>query len=910
MSLAAGARVGPYEVVAPLGAGGMGQVYRARDTQLGRDVAIKALPDAMAADPERVARFQREAQVLASVNHPNIGGIHGLQEADGHKYLVLEFIDGVTLGDHIQRVGAGKGLPLADAVPIAREIIDALEAAHEKGIVHRDLKPANIMMTAEGHVKVLDFGLARVVESDSGTSTANSPTFTMAATQAGMILGTAAYMSPEQAKGKVADRRSDVWAFGCVFYEMLTGKRLFDAEDVSETLAAVLRADPDWAALPASLPSGVRTVVQRCLERDRKRRIPDMSVVGYLLAEAMTAPAAVLASPRAGRARLTWLGVAFAGGILLTVVGAWALKAMAPAPEPPPAVRFGISPPVAQRLAPTTSDRQVAISPDGRSIVYVSGVTATTGQLMLRRIDQLDAAPIAGVIGARYPFFSPDGKWIGYFGATDIRKVATAGGPFMSLAQIDGSPRGATWLDNDTIIFATAQPSTGLQSVPADGGTPQNLTTPALAQGEGDHLYPSALPDSRAVLFTVVPQTAQPGSAQVAVFDLKSGEQKILIRGGSAAEYVAPGYLLYAATDVVRAAPFDAARREVLGDSVSVLDDTGVVQSLVPQFAVSRSGVVAYVPAAMLAGIVGGESNRTLVWMNRQGREEPIAAPPRAYFALRLSPDGTRLALDIRDQENDIWVWDLSRHTLTRLTFDPFVDLFPVWTPDSRRVAFGSLRAGAANVYLQSADGTGSSERLTEAPYQQYASAMVPDGSGLLILELKSGQNTDVGLVALKDKGTVTPVLDSAATERVPEISPDGRFIAYESDESSRFEIYVRPFPNVNDGKWQISTAGGTKPAWSPTSLELFYIDANRRLTAVPVQLTPTFTAGNPLPLFEVPNVTQLASARFFDVTRDGQRFVMIKDLPPPPGAASAPAGPTFIVIFNWLAELKAAVGK
>ena len=909
MSLVSGTRIGPYEVVAPLGAGGMGQVYRARDTQLGRDVAIKALPDSMAADPERVARFQREAQVLASLNHPNIGGIHGLQEAGGHKYLVLEFIDGVTLGDHIRRVGAGKGLPLADALPIARGIIDALEAAHDKGIVHRDLKPANIMMTAEGHVKVLDFGLARVVEPDSGAGTMNSPTFTMAATQAGVILGTAAYMSPEQAKGKVADRRSDVWAFGCVFYEMLTGKRLFEAEDVSETLAAVLRADPDWAALPATLPPGVRGVVQRCLERDRKRRIPDMSVVGYLLAEAVAAPLKPeVPSATGGRARTVWIAAAFAGGLGVAAIGAWALGLFTPAVDAPDIVRFGISPSFAQRLGPTTSDRQLAVSPDGRYMVYVSGSNSGGGPLMLRRFDQLEAQPIAGVIG-RHPFFSHDGKWIGYFGATDVRKVATAGGPSSSLCPVDGPPRGATWTVNDLIIFATAQPTTGLQSVPAGGGTPKNFTTPAVAEGEGDHVFPSALPDGRGVLFTILPTNLQPGSAQIAVADVDGSNRSILVRGGSAPDYVEPGYLVYVAANAVRAVRFDAARREVHGDAVSVAQDAGVVLSGVAQIAVSRSGLLAYVPVASLGGTTGGGSDRTLVWVNRQGREEPIkGVPARAYFALRLSPDNQRLALDIRDQENDIWVWDLLRPNLTRFTFDPSADLFPVWTHDSRRIIFSSTRHGAINLYAQNADGTGAIDRLSEATFGQNAASILPDGSGLLVTDARSGQNPDISLVPTSGKGPATPVLNAPASERLPQISPDGRFIAYESDESGRMEIYVRPYPDVNAGKWPISIAGGTKVAWSPAGGELFYVDASSMLMSVRVQTSPAFKAGIPVKLFEARNISTLVSGRFYDVTRDGQRFVMIKELPPPPGAPAAPAGPTFVVVVNWLQDLKAAV--
>ncbi len=765
------------------------------------------------------------------------------------------------------------------------------------------------MLTADGHVKVLDFGLARVVDSDPTASTTNSPTFTMAATQAGFILGTAAYMSPEQAKGRVADKRSDVWAFGCVLYEMLSGTRVFEGEDVSETLAAVLRGDPDWSALPAGLPPGLRALIQRTLERDRKKRIPDMAVVRYLLDDALAAPAPAPAAPAGARGiRPAWLAAAFVGGLAVMAAGAWALTLRRPSADPPSIVRFGISPPTAQRLGPTTTDRQVAISPDGRFMVYVSGLAPAGGQLMLRSLDQLSAAPIAGATSARHPFFSPDGKWVAYFGPTDLRKIPTAGGPPTPLCPTDGPPRGGTWLDDDTIVFATAQPGTGLQSVPSGGGTPKPLTTPALAQGEGDHVLPSALPGGRGILFTIIPSNLQPAGAQIAVFDPRTSSTTVLVRGATAAEYVAPGYLVYAAGNAVRAVRFDVSRHQLSGDPVPVLDDAAIVLSGAAQFSVSRTGVLAYVPAALLATTTGGGSDRTLVWVNRQGREEPIKAPPRAYFALRLSPDGTRVALDIRDQENDIWVWDLARQTLTRLTFDPGADLFPVWTRDGRRILFASARGGAFNIYAQAADGTGSVERVTEAAYAQYANVVTADGSSLLINELKAAQNPDVSVVPLMAKGPATPLLQSPATERAADLSPDGTFVAYESDESTRQEIYVRPFPNVDAGKWQISTAGGTKPAWSPTGRELFYVDPTGVLMAVPVQTSPTFKAGNPTKLFAAPNIATLASARFYDVSRDGQRFILIKELPPPPGQALVPAGPTFVVVLNWPAALNAAL--
>jgi serine/threonine-protein kinase len=632
-----------------------------------------------------------------------------------------------------------------------------------------------------------------------------------------------------------------------------------------------------------------------------------MAVVRYLVDEAMSPSAAATRDP--GRARPLGVGLAFAGGVVLTALGAWAAAAWTPEPAPAQPVRFGITPPIAQRLAPTPADRQVAMSPDGRLMVYVSGGASTGGQLMLRSLNSLETTPIAGATSARHPFFSPDGKWIGYFGTTDLRKIEIHGGSSVTLCPVDGPPRGATWLANDSIVFATAQPSTGLQRVPAAGGAPENLTTPAVAQGEGDHVYPSALPDGRAVLFGVFPTNLQPAGASIAVLDLDTRAYNTIIRGATSAEYVAPGYLVYAAGTTVTGVRFDAGRRHVLGDARQVLEDAAVVLVGVPQFSASITGAMVYVPAPILAATTGGGSDRTIVSVTRQGREEPLRVPPRSYFALRLSPDNTRLALDVRDQDNDIWIWDLSRRTLSRFSFDPGADLFPVWSHDSRRIIWSSSPSGSFNLYGQAADGTGAPERLTTAPHAQYALSTTADDR-VLILELKAAQNADVGIAPLTGKGPVTPLLQSPATERGAEVSPDGRFVAYSSDESSTSEVYVRPFPNVNDGKWQISTAGGSKPVWSPTGRELFYVDAGSMLQAVPVQTTPVFKPGNPTKLFEARNIATLASGRFYDVMRDGQKFVMIKELPPPPGQPTTPTGPSFVVILNWAEELKAKFGK
>lgn len=556
----------------------MGEVYRARDTKLNRDVALKVLPEAFAQDAERLARFRREAQVLASLNHPNIAAIYGLEESPQAIAIVMELVEGGTLADRLAGVGRtlsgppgssdlirsgphshGSGLAVDEAVAIARQVAEALQAAHEKAVVHRDLKPANIAFTLTGQVKVLDFGLAKALDNTSlSAAQTNSPTLSLAATRAGVILGTAAYMSPEQAKGRAADRRSDVWAFGCVFFEMLTGKRAFGGEDISDTIVAVLRDEPSWSALAAEMPASVRLLIQRSLEKDRAKRIPDISTALFLMSEAawpvgepgvgraLSGPPGSPDLMRSGphsrgsgprlRGALPWAGMVAATLAAVTMLALWAPWRE---PTPPTVMRFAIVPPAAQPLASINNDRQVVISPDGTHLVYVVGGGLTTAQqLMVRAIDGLDAEPLRGITGARSPFFSPDGKWIGFFqGLAELKRVSVTGGPAVPLCRISGVPRGASWGQDDTVVFATSDVTTGLISVPAGGGEPRVLTRPDAAKGEADHLFPFVLPGGNAVLSTV---TAPQGidSAQIAVLDLKTGQYKILIRGGSAAEFV------------------------------------------------------------------------------------------------------------------------------------------------------------------------------------------------------------------------------------------------------------------------------------------------------------------------------------------------------------------------------------
>ena len=915
MALTPGARLGPYEILSAIGAGGMGEVYRATDRNLKRSVAIKVLPASVAGDADRLVRFQREAEVLAALNHPNIAAIYGLEKTADFTALVMELVEGEDLSQRIAR-GA---MPIDESLPIARQIADALDAAHEQGIIHRDLKPANIKLRADGTVKVLDFGLAKAMApaaaSEAAALLAHSPTITSPAqTQAGVILGTIAYMSPEQARGRAVDKRADIWAFGSVLFEMLTGRRAFAGDDASEVLTSVLTKEPDWARLPATLSPALGTYIRRCLHKDPRQRIHDIADVRLALEGAFETAAPQTATPSAAPRRRILVSAGM--GILVAVVSALATSALmrrTPAPLQP--VRFALVPTGAQALAINGNDRDLVLSDDGTHLVYVAGPEA---QLMVRPIDALNAVPLRGIAGVRNPFLSPDGRWVGFFTDTDgeLRKVAIAGGPPVPLCRIVGGPRGGSWGADDTIIFATSEPDTGLFRVAAAGGTATVLTTPDRAHGEGDHLFPSFLPNGRGVLFTITSSRGGTESAQVVVRDLTTGQTKTLIRGGSQAEYVGPaasstswgragsgqaGYLVYAAAGTLRAVRFDPVTFAAGIDPVPVVESVMTLPNGAAEFSISRTGALVHVPAEAVTGAA-----RSLVWVTRQGHEEPIAAaPPRTYAKPRLSPDGTRVALDIRDQQNDIWIWDLARRTLTRLTAAPTAEESPVWTPDSRRVIFASSRGGVANLYRQAANNTGTVERLTTSPNVQAPMSISPDGTRLIIRETVPKTGVDLRVLRLDPSTPLgTPswptesLVQTTFAEENGELSPDGRWLAYQSNESGRNEISVRPFPNVDAGHWTISIGGGTRPRWARNGTELFYLSGTGAMTRVPIDTGPTFSAGTPTRLFDTRYYTG-DTGRTYDVSSDGQRFLMIK-------AAGAEQAPSMVVVVNWSEELKA----
>ena len=877
-----GRRLGSYQVVAALGKGGMGEVYRARDTRLGRDVAIKVLPESFVHDADRVARFRREAQMLASLNHPHIAAIYGLEEGPstgpghpGGQFLVLELIEGNTLA---HRLGAG-AMPFDEALSVAAQIADALAAAHDKGIVHRDLKPANIALTADGNVKVLDFGLAKATGPGSSGDLMNSPTLTSPAlaTGAGVILGTAGYMSPEQSKGREADKRSDLWAFGCVLYEMLTGKPAFEGEDVLDRLTATMRGEPDWTALPVDTPAQVRMLLERCLKKDRKERLSDIAVAQFLLDSPPTPASAVpVASPSAWRSAAALaltglLGAALATGVM------WIRR---PALSVTPLTRFSTALPAGQVLA-GNGVRQVAISPDGTRFVYT-----TNEQLYVRAADQLEPVPIRGTDEQPAgPFFSPDGLWIGYWANGQLKKIAAAGGTPVPLCDTD-VPLGVSW-EGDRIVFATRDK--GISEVPANGGVPRILIA---AEPKVWFHDPYWVPGADAIVFAVRSDEIRSrwDDSEIVVQSLKTGARNTLVADAFSGRVLPTGHLVYVRDNVLLARSFDLSRLELTGGPVALVE--GVSQALAVyvagvHFDVSRTGTLVY--------LKGGFSElRTLVWRDRQGQETPIPAPPRAYGPLRISPDGTRIAFDMSDRDNGIWIWDIARESMTRLTRDGEVG--PIWSHDSRRIIYSS--ADSLQMLWRPADGNGAPEVLATSTKQLQASTVTPDGRQLVFWP--QGQDNDLMIMNLT--GDRTPRLLPPKTpffERHPALSPDGRWIAFATSELESRTVFVRPFPDTGKARWQLSSGAGSRPVWAPNGRELYYVSPRGELMAVAVQTTPGFVAGKPTVLFG--GVDLRFVNRPFDIAPDGKRFVFPKNVE---SASQA----QFVVIQNWFKELKARV--
>ena len=721
MPLTRGTTLGPYQVTAKIGEGGMGEVWQARDTKLDRDVALKVLPEAFTSDPDRLARFEREAKVLASLNHPNIGSIYGLEEQDGIRALVLELVEGPTLADRIKQ----GPIPLDEALPIAKQIAEALEAAHEQGVIHRDLKPANVKVKADGTVKVLDFGLAKAFQPDaSDPNMSQSPTIslTAAATQIGVIMGTAAYMSPEQAKGKTVDKRADVWAFGCVLYEMLTGQRPFVGDDVSDTLAAVLRADVDLDALPDAIPARLRQVVRRCLQKDPKQRLHDVADLRLAMDGAFETTVPQAAEAAVAPQLQVWqrpvpVALAVLAALVITGLAVWNLKP----PDPRPVSRFDYDLPEGHQLR--NANRPVmALSADGSQFVY-----NTPEGLYLRSMAELDARLIPGTEDfLTSPIFSPDGRWVGYYQNGQLKKIAVSGGTPVFLCEAT-NPFGVNWGTDDTILFGQRE---GIMRVSANGGTPELVVA---TEGELVH-GPELLPGGEWVLFTLTRASGPTrwDEAEIVVQSLESGERRVVWTGGSDARYVPTGHLVYALDDDLFGVRFDLDALEVRGGPVSIVEGVqraAAAATGTANFSFSDQGSLVYVSGAALS------TDRTLALVGRNGVVEPLSVPPAQYLTPRLSPDGGKLVVQtVEDEGNVLWIYDLSDDTqIQQLTFEGD-NHRPVWTPDSQRITFSSDRDGTMSLYWMPADGSGAAERLTTAEEGTFhwVGSWSPDGETLL----------------------------------------------------------------------------------------------------------------------------------------------------------------------------------
>ena len=905
-----GTKIAHYEITSHLGSGGMGDVYQATDSKLGRRVAIKFLPAAFASDAERLSRFRREAQVLASLNHSNIAQIYGLEESGESRCIVMEWIDGETLHARIQR----GPIPLDEGLAIARQITEALEVAHEKGIVHRDLKPGNVMLTTDGRVKVLDFGLAKAIEvGSSNASLLSSPTMTRMeatvspglGTNPGLILGTAAYMSPEQARGKIVDRRTDIWAFGVVLYEMLTGQRAFPGEDLTDTLAAVVKLDPKWEALSTDVPPRVRQVLRICLHKDPRQRPHSIGDVRLALDGAFeAAPEATIVERRSPLTVLSVAGGAIAGAVIAGAV-LWLWLGSSPVSV---TTRLSVMTPDSRPIVMGgTPRRSLAISPDGSQMVYVGQtLDAATGRrserLQLRALSALAVRELPGTDGARQPFFSPDGQWVGFFVSTELKKVSVAGGnPVPLVDKINGAANAfGVWSNDNTIIFGSI--NTGLRRVSAEGGETTTLTSPDAAQKELYHLFPSLLPSNAAVLFSI--RYDDPTKSRIDAVMLDTMERRVVLENARNPVVTSSGHILFQRESAILIAPFDARRLVLAGPAIPFLDEVrnDSPDSPIPtaELSVSREGTLAYLPATNTA--------RTLGFVNKEGTLTPVALPPANFSHPRVSPDGQALAFVVaQGQRSEVHVLDLQRGSTTKLTQEGR-DEGPVWR-DDRSLSFFSRRTGASGIYLKNIDGR---EQLL-LPIPEGATTVrnlswSKDGTKLAYT-LQKGFEHDIWVLTMDEKPTAQAFLNSPASEWTPRFSPDGNWLAYISNESGRSEVYLRKYPEGE--RLPVSSAGATAAVWSRDGRQVFFtgLDADSR-KMMAVSVTPagdTLRLGKPTPLFELRRrsstgeIEQYAdggnSGAMYDVLLDG-RFVMVR-------GADSEGTREIVLVQNWFEELR-----
>jgi serine/threonine-protein kinase len=880
----AGTKLGHYEIHFQLGVGGMGEVYRARDSRLNRDVAIKILPQAFLLDPERLARFQREAQVLASLNHPNIAAIYGVEEQNELRGLVLELVEGPTLAD---RISCGP-IPLDEALAMAHKIAEALEAAHERGIVHRDLKPSNVKVSDDGTVKVLDFGLAKVFTDETPTEDfSHSPTL-LKATHTGVILGTAAYMSPEQAKGKPVDKRADIWAFGGVLFEMLSGKKAFTGETLTDTLAAVVRAEPNWNDLPTNTPPSIRQLLRRCLTKDPKQRLRDIGDAKYDLESTTEQRSELTVVPSTPSKRWAIPLLVLVLIVTALAVGAFVLRRLNFSPSSAPIIIRFSDVVKSSQVGSGINRNRFALSPDGSKLVYVAD-----NKLHLRSFDTLETKEIPGGEGARGPFFSPDGQSIGFLITAQIKKLPINGGTPVFIVGGLGDVIGASWGRDDTILIGGVY--SGILRVPAKGGKAETVVKPAPGLS---YAHPQFLPDGHAFLYT----RGRPGVSadnELVMRTLENGDETVVARGGFSYRYLDSGHIIYTMGTTGRpvnlmAVAFDINSRKVIGSPVTVVSNVQTSNTgNTAQFSISDTGTLAYMPADRAPG-----AGSRLLTVSTSGQLSPIAAENRDYSDPRVSPDGHFLAAHLQGDENDIWMTDIARGTLTRLSMDAGEDETPVWSPDGRFVAWSGSRGDVLRgIFRRRADGSGTEELIWKLENHAHVRDWTPDGRALILELADPARSYDIWRLDLSDTPAATPFIQTQFNERCSRLSPDGHWLAYVSDESGRDEIYIQSFPEPGS-KLQVSTTGGDQPVWSRHGGKLFF-RGNGAIQEI------TFQTGSPPSVskarslfpdaFESP---QAGSHTGYDVFPDG-RFLMIQ------AASRSDPASEIVVVVNWTEELK-----